>query len=301
MYRIRFHGRGGQGIKTASRVLGSAFSRQGYEVQDAPRYGAERRGAPIFAYVRASMKPVFERGVIQEPDLVVVTDESLIGLPAAGVLQGIDPHTGLLIATATAAKHWSARLSLESPIQVLAAGAPGKETSLTMAGAAARWAGVISKETLMLAVHDELASLGELVLEAGYRVAAAGYDQLSPRTALMPRANRSTLQHCPPEWIDLEAACGRSATPTIFGSATSLSVHTGLWRTVRPVIDRERCRGCWWVCSNFCPDAAIRVREASPSIELDYCKGCAICVVQCPHHAIDLIAEDGADEREARQ
>ena len=47
MYRIRFHGRGGQGIKTASRILGSAFFAEGFEVQDAPRYGAERRGAPI--------------------------------------------------------------------------------------------------------------------------------------------------------------------------------------------------------------------------------------------------------------
>ena len=57
MYRIRFHGRGGQGMKTASRILGSAFFAEGYEVQDAPRYGAERRGAPIFAYVRAARAP----------------------------------------------------------------------------------------------------------------------------------------------------------------------------------------------------------------------------------------------------
>ncbi len=43
MYRIRFHGRGGQGMKTASQILGTAFFLEGYEVQDAPRYGAERR------------------------------------------------------------------------------------------------------------------------------------------------------------------------------------------------------------------------------------------------------------------
>ena len=47
MYRIRLHGRGGQGTKTASRILGSALFAEGYEVQDAPRYGAERRGAAI--------------------------------------------------------------------------------------------------------------------------------------------------------------------------------------------------------------------------------------------------------------
>ncbi len=43
MYRIRLHGRGGQGIKTADRMLGTAFFAEGFEVQDAPRYGAERR------------------------------------------------------------------------------------------------------------------------------------------------------------------------------------------------------------------------------------------------------------------
>ncbi len=70
MYRIRFHGRGGQGMKTASRILGSAFFLEDFEVQDAPRYGAERRGAPIFAYVRAARQLINERGIIRQPDLI---------------------------------------------------------------------------------------------------------------------------------------------------------------------------------------------------------------------------------------
>jgi pyruvate ferredoxin oxidoreductase gamma subunit len=45
-------------MKAASRILGNAFFLEGYEVQDAPRYGAERRGAPIFAYVRADREPI---------------------------------------------------------------------------------------------------------------------------------------------------------------------------------------------------------------------------------------------------
>ena len=78
MFRIRFHGRGGQGMKTASRILGTAFFLAGYEVQDAPRYGAERRGAPIFAYVRADKNKINERGIIVHPDLLVVADDSLV-------------------------------------------------------------------------------------------------------------------------------------------------------------------------------------------------------------------------------
>jgi len=83
MYRIRFHGRGGQGMKTASRILGTALFLEGYEVQDAPRYGAERRGAPIFAFVRAARKIINERGIIAVPDLVVVADDTLVPVPAA--------------------------------------------------------------------------------------------------------------------------------------------------------------------------------------------------------------------------
>ena len=89
MYRIRFHGRGGQGVKTASRMLGTALFHSGLEIQDAPRYGAERRGAPIFAYVRADRAPINERGIIVHPDLIVVADDSLMGVPTAAVLQGI--------------------------------------------------------------------------------------------------------------------------------------------------------------------------------------------------------------------
>jgi len=65
MYRIRFHGRGGQGVKTASQALGTAFFLAGFEVQDAPRYGAERRGAPIFAYVCAARAPIRGLGLMR--------------------------------------------------------------------------------------------------------------------------------------------------------------------------------------------------------------------------------------------
>ena len=99
MYRIRLHGRGGQGMKTAGRILGTAFFLEGFEVQDAPRYGAERRGAPIFAYVRAARSLINERGIIRRPDLVLVADDTLVASPTAGVLSGVTEHTVLLISS----------------------------------------------------------------------------------------------------------------------------------------------------------------------------------------------------------
>ena len=78
MLRLRFHGRGGQGARIANRVLGDAAFFDGYYVQDFPLYGAARRGAPIAAFARISKEPVTERGVISEPDIVIIMDETLL-------------------------------------------------------------------------------------------------------------------------------------------------------------------------------------------------------------------------------
>jgi len=81
-----------------------------------------------------------------------------------------------------------------------------------------------------------------------------------------------------------------------------VQVRTGLWRTMRPVIDYERCRRCNWVCSSCCPDNAISVAEdGRPVIDLDHCKGCMICVAQCPPHAIEAVPEVEAAAAEQRE
>jgi len=136
MFRIRFHGRGGQGMKTASRILGTAFFKAGYQVQDAPRYGAERRGAPIFAYVRADQAMINERGIIAHPNLVVVADDTLIGMPAAGVTQGVDEHTLLLINSHENAEVWRQRLNTDARILILTAREDVEVVVITGDGAA---------------------------------------------------------------------------------------------------------------------------------------------------------------------
>jgi pyruvate ferredoxin oxidoreductase gamma subunit len=88
MLRLRFHGRGGQGVKTASRIVGTAAFLAGLHAQDSPVYGAERRGAAVAAYTRIDREPIRERGVILEPDLILLADETLLADPAAGVLAG---------------------------------------------------------------------------------------------------------------------------------------------------------------------------------------------------------------------
>jgi pyruvate ferredoxin oxidoreductase gamma subunit len=78
MLRVRLHGRGGHGIKTASRILGTAAFLSGWQVQDSPIYGAERRGAALTAFTRIDTEPIHERGVLATPDFILVGDETLL-------------------------------------------------------------------------------------------------------------------------------------------------------------------------------------------------------------------------------
>jgi pyruvate ferredoxin oxidoreductase gamma subunit len=300
MFRIRFHGRGGQGMKTASRVLGSAFFRAGFEVQDAPRYGAERRGAPVFAHVRADRRPIAERGNIAEPDLVVVADDTLVGVPAAGVLAGLDAHSVLVIDTAEPVETWRARLNLAGRLIALAkpgSGAPEdlRYVGAACAGAAARLVGVIAPEHLAGAVDDEYAAFGPAALARNREIARAAYDAMAPHQGCVAerRANGAAAE---PDWIDVPLDPADVSAPAIHAPLTSVEVRTGLWRSLRPVIDYDRCRRCWWVCSSFCPDNAIAVLEGRPVIDYDHCKGCMICVAQCPPHAIAAVPEASAKE-----
>ncbi|HOC09965.1 MAG TPA: 2-oxoacid:acceptor oxidoreductase family protein [Bacillota bacterium] len=75
---IRWHGRGGQGAKTASLLLAEAAFNTGKYIQGFPEYGPERMGAPITAYNRISDNKIRIHSNIYEPDYVVVVDESLI-------------------------------------------------------------------------------------------------------------------------------------------------------------------------------------------------------------------------------
>ncbi|MGD8587269.1 MAG: 2-oxoacid:acceptor oxidoreductase family protein [Chromatiales bacterium] len=302
MFRIRFHGRGGQGMKTASRILGSAFFHAGFEVQDAPRYGAERRGAPIFAYVRAAREPIHERGVIRQADLVVVADDTLVPVPAAGVLAGCDVDTVLLINSHDSADAWRGRLNLQGPVLILPAQEDvGDRAELpyvgaTCAGAAARLCGVIEPTHLELAVKDELGHLGERIVAANLERTTQAYQLMTEQAGLVKGGRRlSAEQWQTPEWIDLSFEQADLSAPAIHAGLTSEVQKTGLWRTMRPVVDYERCNRCWWVCSTFCPDGAIRVDEENyPQIDYDHCKGCLICVAQCPPHAITAVAEHTA-------
>ena len=95
MVEIRWHGRGGQGAKTASLLLADAAFSTGKYVQGFPEYGPERMGAPITAYNRISDERCILHSNIYEPDYVVVVDATL--LTAVDVTSGLKKDGAILI------------------------------------------------------------------------------------------------------------------------------------------------------------------------------------------------------------
>ena len=98
MIEIRWHGRGGQGAKTASLLLADAAFNTGKYIQGFPEYGPERMGAPITAYNRISETPITIHSNIYEPDYVVVVDDTL--LESVDVTSGLK-ETGAIVINTT--------------------------------------------------------------------------------------------------------------------------------------------------------------------------------------------------------
>lgn len=95
MIEIRWHGRGGQGAKTASQLLADAAFMSGKYVQSFPEYGPERSGAPITAYNRISDERCSVHSNIYDPDYVAVVDETL--LESVDVTAGLSEKGAIII------------------------------------------------------------------------------------------------------------------------------------------------------------------------------------------------------------
>ncbi|MFQ6058332.1 MAG: 2-oxoacid:acceptor oxidoreductase family protein [Anaerolineae bacterium] len=97
MIEIRWHGRGGQGVVTAGKLLAETALEAGQHFQAFPDYGPERSGAPIRAFTRLSDEPIRIHSQIEEPDVVLVLDPTIIG--AVDVTEGLKEDGVLIVNT----------------------------------------------------------------------------------------------------------------------------------------------------------------------------------------------------------
>ncbi|MEO0025715.1 MAG: 2-oxoacid:acceptor oxidoreductase family protein [candidate division WOR-3 bacterium] len=159
---IRWHGRGGQGAKTAALLFGEAALETGKYIQAFPEYGPERMGAPVTAFNRLSEEPIYSHSGIKNPDIVVVLDPSLI--EPARVTEGLKPGGILLVNTAETPDALRKRLNLPESVRVYTVDAStialetvGRDVPNTpMLGALARVSGVLELEPMIAAIRSKL-------------------------------------------------------------------------------------------------------------------------------------------------
>ncbi|MEM1943146.1 MAG: 2-oxoacid:acceptor oxidoreductase family protein [Candidatus Caldarchaeum sp.] len=287
--KIRFHGRGGQGIKTAGRIVGTAAFLEGYAVQDSPMYGPERRGAHVISFVRISEDGVGGRGYIFDPDAVVVADTSLLSLQPSP-LQGLK-ESGVVVlnsqrnvplvhgyvsvvydVTSSASRLLGMRSAISSGVAALACKALG----------IARWSSVEE------AVKEEVAELGlrDELVEANIKLAEECY--MNPPT-VKPSMENHRLQPTESRVVELPYVSPTLSTAMILNLGNTALKKTGAWRGATPVIDYVKCTRCM-VCFVYCPDSCISLEDdLTPKIDYDNCKGCLVCFTECPIKAIKLV------------
>lgn len=112
LLEIRWHGRGGQGAKTAALLFGDAAVETGKYIQAFPEYGPERMGAPVFAFNRISDAPILQHCGIKSPSIVVVLDPTL--METVDVTEGLPDDGIVLVNTQKNATEIKKELNLDS-------------------------------------------------------------------------------------------------------------------------------------------------------------------------------------------
>ena len=154
MLEIRWHGRGGQGAKTASLLLGEACLGEGRHIQAFSEYGPERMGAPVQSFNRVSDARIRLRCNVTAPQVVVVLDDSLIG--PVDVTEGLPAGGKIIVNTAVSAAEMRRRVKLtDGVVFSVDASRIAKETikrdipNTPMLGALARVTGILKLESLL--------------------------------------------------------------------------------------------------------------------------------------------------------
>ena len=270
MQEMLLTGRGGEGVVLASQILADTFARAGYWVQSFPEFKAERRGAPISAFLRWDDAPVRRRYKVRECDVLVAISASP---PPAESVALLRPGGLLLVNRETRFPHCGDYRVARVPGSRVARrnrilSAEGRPMgNVAVLGAAVR-----------LLLPDGLGHLDEAIrarmgalAEPNVVAAREGYRLCTRQHAVASDTPYEPAEAPPP----------RPALPPYAVSVVDSRVnHTGAWSVERPVL-LEACNVCG-LCALFCPEGAMRRADGSMEIDLDYCKGCGICEAVCP-------------------
>lgn len=297
MIEVRFHGRGGQGAVTAAELLAQAAISTGMYAQGFPNFGAERRGAPVTAFLRVSDSPIYLRERIDSPDVVVVLDPTLIDM--VDVTDGLPPGKMVVVNTATAQPNLSERIASCYSLGLVNASRIATETlgvpitNTAIIGALIKAIGLVPLESLDEPVKKRFGRLAEKNL-LSMRKAFDETHVTEPSSISTATCELRDLEdwetvirkEALQPWQKVEIGCD------VHRPGSCSEFQTGNWRTTGyPVIDHEVCISCG-ICWIMCPEIAFSQGEnGNLSWEGRYCKGCGICADVCPKQAISMEEE----------
>jgi pyruvate ferredoxin oxidoreductase gamma subunit len=270
-----FVGRGGEGVVVASQLLADTLSRAGCWVQSFPEFKAERRGAPISAFLRCDeTSPIHRRYRVRECDVLVDVTPSL---PPPQVLRTVRPG-GLVILNR------EGRFPLRGAFDIahVPASRIARDDSVLSSEGRPMGNVAVLGACVRLLLPDGLGFLEQAI--AARMGAAAEMNVVAARdgyaccTKQRPRPGDAVLEPAP----DSRQAAEHRPSPVLFPVSTTdtLGSHTGSWSLDRPVLSDD-CTACA-VCALFCPEGVITRTDGVMAIDEVYCKGCGICEVVCP-------------------
>jgi 2-oxoacid:acceptor oxidoreductase gamma subunit (pyruvate/2-ketoisovalerate family)/2-oxoacid:acceptor oxidoreductase delta subunit (pyruvate/2-ketoisovalerate family) len=272
-------GRGGEGVVLASQLLADTFARAGFWVQSFPEFTAERRGAPIAAYLRWDEEQIHRRYKMRDCDILVVITPS----PPSPETMARLRQRGIVVLNR------ETRFRQACPFEI--ARVPASQI--------AQHNGILSAEGRPMGNVSVLGACVRLFLPDGLEFLE---DAIRSRMGARAEANvlaaregyaRCTHQHRRADDAPLEAVdvTRPSAVRALFPVSTvdSLGKLTGTWSLDRPVV-LDACNACA-LCALFCPEGAITRSDGVIAIDYRHCKGCGICKVVCPvRNAIEMEA-----------
>lgn len=183
---VRWHGRGGQGAVTAAKALADAVLSYGKYVQAFPEYGPERMGAPLRAYNRISDKPIKIYASVNNPDIVIIVDGSLLEFTEM-ITDGIKDDTVFIVNTTFTPNEIKEKLSLKPSNKVYTVDANtisieclGKFIPNTpMLGAIARATGMVTLDILEKEIKKAFEKkFGEKVVNGNIQALKRAYEEV---------------------------------------------------------------------------------------------------------------------------
>jgi pyruvate ferredoxin oxidoreductase gamma subunit len=284
---IRWHGRGGQGAVTSAEMTALAAFEEGKYAQAFPSFGPERRGAPVVAFNRVSIKdPIENRTEVDKPDVVVVFSQSLLSI--VDVTAGLKDDGVVIVNTSQSIEDIQKMIGSKWKIAVVNASAIAREmikadiVNTTMLGALIKVTSVVDMESLEKPLDERFGARGKSNLAS----AKKAYEQ----TVISTTVNKNdVVKRITPEklltWKEMTVGC------VVFNPGNAKEYKTGDWRSQHPVWNNEKCIKCG-LCYLYCPEFCIEQKEDEYfEANLFYCKGCRICEQECPTQAISIVQE----------